>query len=98
MKQNELDVAPSDNEPSGSMEREDDLLKLGGGTQSDAKQSSLLESDNALLKQCSLEAGQPKVSRSTLESVPSDHMKKIALFKQKGKHFTGIIMYVQTRF
>jgi hypothetical protein len=81
------DEAPSDTIPFGSMEREDDSLKqseLGGGTQSDTKQSSSLESDNASLKHSSLEAGQPTAKKRP--------------FKQKGKHFTGKHVHVQTSF
>ena len=93
LKRSELkDLAPSDNEQSGSMERDDDSLKLRDRTQLDNKQTSSLESDNDLLKQGNLEAGQStakKRSRSSLDSVPSKHTKKINLFDEKGKHFTG---------
>ena len=76
---------------SGSMEREDDSLKLEDGTRPDNKQSSSLESDD-YLKQGNLEAGQStarKRSHSSLDSVPSKHIKTITPFDEKGKHFTG---------
>ena len=81
--------APSDNKLSDLTDRDDDLLKLG--TQSDTKQSILLEGDNVLLKPGNLEADQPiakKRLHSSLDSVPSKRMKETIPFKQKGKHFT----------
>ena len=74
------------------MERDDDSLKLGGGTPSDTKQSSSLESDKDSLKQSSLEAGQltaKKRLHSSLDSVLSKCMKETTPFNEKGKHFTG---------
>jgi hypothetical protein len=87
--------APSDNKLSGTVERDDTSLKqskLRGGAQTGTKHFSSPESDSVSLKQSSLEAGESiakQMWHSTLDSIPSKHMKKISSFKLKGKHSTG---------
>ena len=86
LKQSELrDEAPSENKPLGSMESENDSLKLVGG---DAKQS---ESDDALLKQSSVEAGEStakKKQRNKFLNSLDKLVKKITppKWKIKSKH------------